>query len=186
MWDKPEWLNRFNQKGFCYSYTWSCSLCERRTSYCKGFISRKLYGFLLIFSTGFTSLSILLLFPLSITFVFMYAFWFYLYNIDEVLSINPRASVFVFRDFKVHHKDWPGVLCIIFPSQMTSLRWLTFLLRSLTVTLTLLLFRIYLFLLMLEFAVQWLSLHWEILIILLTQFPLTFQQNQKGMPCFIA
>ena len=35
-------------------------------------------------------------------------------NIDEVLSINPSANVFVFvfvrdffaRDFKVHHKDW--------------------------------------------------------------------------------
>ena len=26
-------------------------------------------------------------------------------NIDEVLSINPSA-VFVFVDFKVHHKDW--------------------------------------------------------------------------------
>ena len=27
-------------------------------------------------------------------------------NIDEVLSINPSAIVFVFRDFDVHHKDW--------------------------------------------------------------------------------
>ena len=27
-------------------------------------------------------------------------------NIDEVLSINPFASVFVFGDFSVHHKDW--------------------------------------------------------------------------------
>ena len=27
-------------------------------------------------------------------------------NIDEVLSINPSANVFVFGDFKVHHKDW--------------------------------------------------------------------------------
>ena len=41
-------------------------------------------------------------------------------NIDEVLSINPSASVFVFGDFNVHHKDWltysggtdrPGELC---------------------------------------------------------------------------
>ena len=29
-------------------------------------------------------------------------------NIDEVLSINPSANVFVFGDFhNVHHKDWP-------------------------------------------------------------------------------
>ena len=26
--------------------------------------------------------------------------------IDEVLSINPSANVFVFGDFNVHHKDW--------------------------------------------------------------------------------
>ena len=27
-------------------------------------------------------------------------------TIDEVLSINPSANVFVFGDFKVYHKDW--------------------------------------------------------------------------------
>ena len=27
-------------------------------------------------------------------------------NIDDVLSINPNANVFVFGDFHVHHKDW--------------------------------------------------------------------------------
>ena len=27
-------------------------------------------------------------------------------NIDENLSINPSANVFVFGDFNVHHKDW--------------------------------------------------------------------------------
>ena len=27
-------------------------------------------------------------------------------NIDDVLSINPSANVFVFGDFSVHHKDW--------------------------------------------------------------------------------
>ena len=44
-------------------------------------------------------------------------------NIDEVLSINPSANVFVFGDFSVHHKDWltyiggtdrPGELCYNF------------------------------------------------------------------------
>ena len=29
-------------------------------------------------------------------------------NIDEVLSINPSANVFVFGNFNVHHKDWPA------------------------------------------------------------------------------
>ena len=45
-------------------------------------------------------------------------------NIDEVLSINPSANVFVFGDFNVHHKDWliysggtdrPGEICYNFP-----------------------------------------------------------------------
>ena len=57
-------------------------------------------------------------------------------NIDEVLSINPSANVFVFGDFNVHHKDWltysggtdrPGELIelielINFLSQTTLLR----------------------------------------------------------------
>ena len=77
-------------------------------------------------------------------------------NIDEVLSINPSANVFVFGDFNVYHKDWltysggndpPGELC---------------------------------------FVLQWLYLHWEIVIMLLSQFPLTFYQIQNRMPCFIA
>ena len=59
-----------------------------------------------LFSTGFTSLSALFLFPLSITFfVLMYSFDSISCNIDEVPSINPSANLFAFRDFNVHHKD---------------------------------------------------------------------------------
>ena len=81
-------------------------------------------------------------------------------------------------DFNVHHKDWltsssgpdrPGERCY----KTTLVRQLTFLHRFLTVTLTVMLFLIYCFLMMLVFALQWLSLHWEILIMLLSQFPLT-------------
>ena len=36
---------------------------------------------------------------------------------------------------------------------------------------------------MLVFALQWISHHWEILIILLPQFQLTLYQTQKGMSC---
>ena len=45
------------------------------------------------------------------------------FNIDEVLSINPSANIFVFGYFNVHHKDWltysggtdqPGELCYNF------------------------------------------------------------------------
>ena len=49
-----------------------------------------------------------------------------------------------------------------------------------------LLFWIYLFFLMLVFVLQWLSLPWEILIMLWSQFPLTFHHIQNGMLCFIA
>ena len=71
-------MESFNLKGFYYSYTWSCSLYERKTSFCTGLISRKLCGFLRMFSSGFTSLSIFFLFPLSITFfVVIHGFWFY-------------------------------------------------------------------------------------------------------------
>ena len=43
-----------------------------------------------------------------------------------------------------------------------------------------------LFLLMLVFVQQWLSCHWEILIMLLSQYPLTFHHIHNGMPHFIA
>ena len=69
---------------------------------------------------------------------------------------------------------------------MTLLRWLTFLLRSQTVILTALLFWIYLFLLTLVFVLQWLPLHWEILIMLLSQFLLTFYQIHNKISYLIA
>ena len=52
--------------------------------------------------------------------------------------------------------------------------------------LTALPFWISFFLLMLVFVLQWVSFHWEILIMLLSQFPLTFHQIHSGMPRFIA
>ena len=60
-----------------------------------------------MFSTGFTSLSFYFFFlyqspSLSLCTVFDAI----LSNIDEVLSINQSANVFVFREFKAHHKDW--------------------------------------------------------------------------------
>ena len=67
---------------------------------------------------------------------------------------------------------------------MIFLRWLTFLLGSLAVTLTVLLFWIHLFLLMLVFVLQWLPLQQEILM-LLSQFKLTFHQTHNGKPYFI-
>ena len=115
-------------------------------------------------------------------------------NIDEVLSINPSANVFVFGDFNVHHKDWltyaggtdrPGELCYNFSISNDLTQIVNFPSRipdcdSHSPAL------LNLFLLTLVFVLQWLSLHWEILIILLSQFPLTFHQIHNGMPPFIA
>ena len=75
---------------------------------------------------------------------------------------------------------------IIFLSQTILPRCLTFLLGSQTVILMVLPFWIYFFLLTRVFVLQWLSLHWEILIMLLSQFSLTFHQIHNGKPCFIA
>ena len=48
--------------------------------------------------------------------------------------------------------------------------------------LSVLLFWTYFFLLNLLFFLQQLSHYWEILIMLLSQFPFTFLETQKGMP----
>ena len=95
-------------------------------------------GFLLMFSTSFTWLNVLRLFPLLINFSSLCTVFDSISsNIDEVHSINPSGNVFVFGDFNVHHKDWLAFLvelidqvnsAMIFLSQMTLLRWLTFLL----------------------------------------------------------
>ena len=94
-------------------------------------------------------------------------------NIYEALLINPSANVLVFGDFSNHHKDWlissgvtdwPGEFCYNFLSQMTLLRWLTFILRFHTVIFIVLRIWISIFLLRWVFVLQSLSLHLEILI----------------------
>ena len=96
----------FNSKGFCYSYGWFCSVCERETYICMGLISRKFSGFLFMFSTGFMVFSVLFLFPLSITLSLCTVCDAISHNIVEVLSINPSADVHVFGDCNFLHGDW--------------------------------------------------------------------------------
>ena len=81
--------------------------------------------------------------------------------------------------------DQPGEFCYNF-SQMTLLRWLTFLLRSQTVILTILLFCIYFFLMLIFFSTMVFPPLFISLILLLSQFPLTFNEIHNRMPCFIA
>ena len=76
-----------------------------------------------MFSAGFALLSVLFLFPLSVTlFVAVHSFDSISSNIDEVLSINLSADIFVFGEFNVHYKDWltysgvtdrPGVIIFL-------------------------------------------------------------------------
>ena len=58
-------------------------------------------------SNGFTSLNVLLpLLHRSPSSALCPIFDSISSNIDEVLSINPSANIFVSGDFNVHHKDW--------------------------------------------------------------------------------
>ena len=118
-------------------------------------------------------------------------------NIDEVLSVNPSADVFVFGDFNINHKDQliysggtdrPCELCYNFSisndlTQMFNFHTricdpdcdshgpalLDFLLLTHTSICSTMAFP---------------SL--GILIMLMSQFPLTFHQIHNGKPCFIA
>ena len=115
-------------------------------------------------------------------------------NIDEVPSINPSANVFVFRDFNVHHKDWltyssgtdqPGELCYNFSISNDLTQMVNFPMRipdcdSHSPAL------LDLFLSSdASIYSKMFSRHWEILIMLLSQFPLTFHQIHNRMPRFI-
>ena len=115
-------------------------------------------------------------------------------NIDEVLLINPSANQFVFQDFNIHCKDWftysdrtdrTVELCYTFSisndlTQMVKFpTWIPDCDSDSPALLDLLL-------LTLVFVIQWLSLHWEIMIVLLSQFLLTFKQTENQTPCFIA
>ena len=146
-----------------------------------------------MFSTGFTSLVSYFFFlcrspSLSLCMVFDSISS----NIDEVLSIDPSANVFVFGDFNIHHKDWltysggtdrSGELCYNFSISNDLTQMVNFP-TGIPDCHGPAIFD--LFLLMLVFVLQWLSLHWEILILLLSQFPLTFHQIINGIPRFIA
>ena len=104
---------------------------------------------------------------------------------------------FLFGDFNVHHKDClsysdgsdrPDELCYNFSTSIDVTQLVNFPTQIPTVTLTVVLFFFffYLFLLMLVLVLQRLSVHWEILIMLLPQFAVTFHEIHYGMLCFIA
>ena len=116
-------------------------------------------------------------------------------NTDEVLSINPSANVVVFGDFNVHHKDWltysggtdwPGELCynfcisndltqmVNFPTRIPDCDSHSPALLDLFLSSDA------------SICSTMASLHWEILIMLLSRFPLTFHHIHHAMAHFIA
>ena len=139
-----------------------------------------------MFLTGITSFIVVPHFPLSITFfAFMqFLILFHLYDtisFHEVLSINPSAKMFVFEDLSIHYKscltysgrtDRPGELCYNFaisndltqmlncppciPDYDSRIPALLDLFISIDANVFLL----------------WLSLHWEIPILFLSQHSL--------------
>ena len=143
MWDKPGWLNwfwqflweglsSFNLKGFYYSYAqfhsfpyvkeglpfvWDLSLENSTDSYlCFRLASlHSLSHFFFLYQSPSSSLCTI--------------FGSISSNIDEVLLINPSATVFVFGDFNLHHKCWVNRLLFLFILALVYLynkRWLTF------------------------------------------------------------
>ena len=184
----------FNPKGVYYSYVWSCSLCVGRTSFCSGLISRKLNGFLFIFSTDFAySLSCFFFLCRSPSPSLCTVFDAISSDVGKVLSINPSAIVFVFGDFNIRHKDWlnhsggtwrPSEPCYNFSISNDLTEMVNFSTRipncdPRSPAL------LDLFLLTLVFVLQWISFYWKIPITLLSQFPLTSRQTQNRKFCFI-
>ena len=118
----------------------------------------------------------LLLFPLLITFsIFMHAFWCYFIQ-HRWSSLNKHVCLCIcFWRLNVHHKDWltysggtniPGELCFNLSISNDLTQMVNFP-QPCSFG--------FVFLLMLVFVQQWISLHWEIQI-MLSQFLLTSHQ----------
>ena len=126
-------------------------------------ISKKLHRFLLMFLTGFTSLSVLLLFFSIDHLLCLFGWFLILFYLTQMrfswsthllmcLSLETLTST-----TKTHLPILAELIdivssVIVFLSQTTLLKWLAFLLRYQTMILTVLLFWIHLFLLMLVFV----------------------------------
>ena len=132
-------------------------LMWRRDFFWTWLIPRELWGFLIMCLTGFKSVS----------------------SFETLIPIIRAVGTTLV--------ELTGLVnsIIIFLSQTTLLKLSTFLLGSISVILTVLHFLIYLFCVTIIIVLQQMSLHWEILVILLTQFSSTFFETQR-MLLFIA
>ena len=174
-------LSYFNAKRFYYSYASSCSLWKKDFLLHGTYLLKTLQ--ILTYVFDWVTTQWLTFFSIDYR-LCLYASFFILFDpTDEVLTINPSAHAFVFGDFNIHHKDWLnysggtdriGGLCHNFS-----------ILDDLTQTDSHGPALLDLVLLTLVFVLQWLSFHWEILM-LLSQFPLTSHQIHHGISRFIA
>ena len=180
-------------KRFYYSYAWSCRLYEGTwfcslTFFCMALISRTLCRFFLVFSTGLTPFSVLISFPLSTFIVFMYCFLFYFISgfILFHLRFSWSTHLLICLSFEtsIISTGWPILVeltdqvnsVIVFLYQMTLLKWLTFILGSLTGLPHSCSFGL------IYFFQHWclfynVAPHWEILIMFLSLLPLAFHHN---------
>ena len=118
-------LSSFNAKGFYYSYAWSCSLCQERTSFCMGLISEKLWILTYVFDWLYLlHSSVFFLFYRSPSSYLCMVFDSVSSNIDEVFLTNPSVKLFLFGNFNIHHKD-----CLTYfgrtdrPGEICHLKW---------------------------------------------------------------
>ena len=161
-------------KRFYFSYLWTCRLCKEGTSFCKGLIFRKLYGFLFIVSVDFTSFGVLLHFPLPIT-IFFWVWLFMLFyltsmrfsqsthllmywSLETLMFIIRISKPILVEDLCYNFSISNDPTQIDFPTQIDNCYYHSPALLD------------YLFLLNLFFALQYLSLCWEILIMYFLSF----------------
>ena len=148
-----------------------------------------------MFSTGFTSVSVLLHFPLLVAFLLFCAQFLILFRITQMrFSRSTQLLMFLSLEIltSIIRTGLPILVelidlvsyVIICLSQTTLLRWLTFLVGSQAVILTVLFFWISFFLLTVLFVLQWLSLHLEICSYCCLSFCCLFMIFAMGC-CFI-
>ena len=175
-------------KRFYFSYLWTCRLCKEGTSFCKGLIFRKFYGFLFIVSVDFTSFGVLLHFPLPIT-IFFWVWLFMLFyltsmrfsqsthlllywSLETLMFIIRISKPILVEDLCYNFSTSNDPTQIDFPTQINNCYCHSPALLD------------YLFLLNLFFALQYLSVYWEIQIMYFSQFPMDFLQIQNKMHHF--
>ena len=115
MWNKLWWLNSFywflceessylDPKGFCYSYASSCCVCKGGTFFHDWSLEKFKDSYLSFRITLLQSVSYFLSWspPSSLCTVFDAIS----FTINNILSVNLSANVFVFKDFNIYNKDW--------------------------------------------------------------------------------